>query len=63
MILFFKSPSKSVIATESDHRPNDEEIRKLCWLYGGAELAEGESLAGFFKGLLKYPSLHLQFHL
>ena len=50
MILFFKTPSKSVIATESDHRPNDEEIRKLCWLYGGAELAEGESLAGFFIG-------------
>lgn len=50
MILFFKTPSKSVIATEADHRPNDEEIRKLCWLYGGAELAEGESLAGFFIG-------------
>lgn len=50
MILFFRTPSKSVIATEADHRPNDEEIRKLCWLYGGAEPVEGESLAGFFIG-------------
>ena len=50
MILFFRTPSKSVIATEADHRPNDEEIRKLCWLYGGAEPVEDESLAGFFIG-------------
>jgi hypothetical protein len=36
MILFFRTPSKSVIATEIDHKPSQDEINELCWLYGDA---------------------------
>jgi len=50
MILFFKTPSESVIATETNHRLNQEEINELCWLYGNAELVSAERLDGFFVG-------------
>ena len=49
-ILFFKTPAGSVIATQADHRLDAEEIGKLCWLYGGATLEEGDTLDGFFVG-------------
>ena len=29
MILFFRTPSKSVIATEIDHKPSQDEINEL----------------------------------
>ena len=50
MILFFKTPSESVIATEVDHQLDQQEINELCWLYGDAELLEGNELQGFFVG-------------
>ena len=50
MILFFKTPQQSVIATETDHQLNQEEVRELCWLYGDAQLLEGDSLSGYFVG-------------
>ena len=50
MILFFLTPSKSVIATEVDHALSHDEIEELCWLYGGATLIEGETVEGFFVG-------------
>jgi phosphoribosylformylglycinamidine synthase len=50
MITFFKTPNNSVIATQSDHKLGAEEVKKLCWLYGGATLMEGESLEGFYVG-------------
>jgi phosphoribosylformylglycinamidine synthase len=50
MILFFKTPQKSVIATEVDHQLNNQEIDELCWLYGGATLCEGEKQEGYFVG-------------
>ena len=50
MILFFKTPQQSVIATEVDHQLTQEEVKELCWLYGNAELQDGESLAGYFVG-------------
>ena len=55
MILFFKTPTKSIIATEADHQLNVQEIEELCWLYGGAELlaSAGEAqttVEGFFVG-------------
>ena len=50
MILFFKTPQKSVIATEVDHQLNKQEIDELCWLYGGAAICETEQLEGFFVG-------------
>ena len=50
MILFFRTPSKSVIATEIDHKPSQDEINELCWLYGDATLEDAQQLQGFFVG-------------
>ncbi len=50
MILFFRTPAKSVIATEIDHQPNHDEISELSWLYGDAELLEQQTLEGFYVG-------------
>ena len=50
MILFFRTPQQSVIATSVDHQLNQDEINELCWLYGEAQLVEGESIDGFFVG-------------
>jgi len=50
MILFFKTPSESVIATEVDHQLDQQEINELCWLYGDAQLLEGSEQKGFFVG-------------
>ena len=50
MILFFKTPRENIIATEVNHRPGEQEIQKLCWLYGDATLLKEEKLEGFFIG-------------
>lgn len=50
MILFFRTPSQSIIATEADHQLNNEEIKELCWLYGDATLVEDNCLSGYFVG-------------
>src|SRR5574344_2104693 len=50
MILFFRTPSDSVIATECDHQLNQDEINELCWLYGNAKLENGEKIEGYFVG-------------
>ena len=34
----------------NDHKFTNEDIEKLCWLYGGATVLEGENLNGFFIG-------------
>ena len=39
-----------MIATQADHQLSEEEVQKLCWLYGGATLIEGETLSGQFIG-------------
>ena len=50
MILFFRTPSKSVIATQVDHQLSGDEISELSWLYGNADYIGDESLEGFFVG-------------
>jgi len=50
MIFFFQTPQQSVIATEADHQLSAEEVQKLCWLYGGATLLDGQSLDGHYIG-------------
>ena len=50
MILFFKTPQQSVIATEVDHQLNPDEVKELCWLYGNATLQDAERLDGYFVG-------------
>ena len=44
MILFFRTPSKSVIATQVDHQLDSNEINELCWLFGDAVLEKADSL-------------------
>jgi len=50
MIVFFKTPQKSIIATEVDHELNEQEKKALCWLYGDAEVVEGQKIEGLFVG-------------
>ena len=50
MIIFFRTPSKSVIAVECDHTPDLAENEKLCWLFGNAVPEVGENLGGYFVG-------------
>lgn len=50
MILFFKTSTESIIATEINHQPNQEEINKLCWLYGNATCLESDTLNGYYVG-------------
>ena len=49
-IYFFKTPVGSVIATQADHKLSEDEVHKLCWLYGEATLLDAERLDGFFVG-------------
>ena len=50
MILFFETPQKNIIATEINHLPCQEDIDKLCWLFGQATCLNAEQLEGFFVG-------------
>ena len=50
MILFFRTPSKTVIATAVDHTLTPDEIQELCWLYGNASVETEENLHGCFVG-------------
>ncbi len=50
MILFFKTPQETIIATEMDHRPSHEETSKLCWLFSGAECIDTQQLDGIYVG-------------
>lgn len=50
MILFFKTPQQSIIATQVDHQLNPNEVKELCWLYGDAKMLDDETLKGYFVG-------------
>ena len=50
MILFFRTPQKSVIATQVDHQLSNEEIHELSWLFGNATLENASTLKGWFVG-------------
>ena len=50
MILFFKTPQQSVIATQVDHQLTQAEVQELCWLYGNAEPVDAQTIDGFFVG-------------
>ena len=49
-VTFFKTPQRSIIATESTKPLSAEDTEKLCWLYGGAEALTEEALGGHFVG-------------
>ena len=50
MILFFRTPTKSIIATECSNELNSEDIKKLCWLYSDATVENEDNLKGWFIG-------------
>src|SRR5574344_1752846 len=50
MILFFKSPSGTIVATETVSKPVEDDINKLCWLYGNATLVDIDTLNGYYVG-------------
>ena len=50
MINFFKTTTGSIIALESDHKLDNNEIEKLQWLFSGASLLNTGSLDGKFIG-------------
>ena len=50
MIVFFRTRTKSVIATLVDHNLSENEIKELSWLYGDAEALKADKLEGFYVG-------------
>ena len=50
MILFFSATAATVIATEIDHQPNQDEIDKLSWLFGDAKPMDDKELSGYYLG-------------
>ncbi len=50
MVIFFQTPAKSIIATQIDHSPAENEVQELSWLYDNAQLLEAEKLEGFYVG-------------
>ena len=50
MILYFKTTLNSVIATEVLHELSAEDVQKLSWLYGNAQLVNLPMLEGFYVG-------------
>ena len=50
MILFFKTASGSIIATQTEQQLTSEETKELSWLYGNADLLEAQELTGWFVG-------------
>ena len=50
MILFFKTQQETVIAVDSTQALNENDTSKLEWLFGEADLIDGESVNGWFIG-------------
>ena len=50
MILFFQSPTKTVLAVEAAQAFSPENVQKLVWLFSEAELLQAEKLEGWFVG-------------
>jgi phosphoribosylformylglycinamidine synthase len=50
MILFFRTPTHTVIATEVQQTLDAAGIEKLCWLYGEATVENEDNLKGYFIG-------------
>ncbi len=49
-IIFFKTKQATIVATQCESELTQENIEKLCWLYGEATPEKGKELAGFFVG-------------
>ncbi len=50
MVLFFKGEADNVIAVSATHNLNDDDIKKLQWLFSGAQPTHTNALDGYFVG-------------
>jgi len=50
MILFFETPSKSIIAAGTTRELSEDEISRLLWLFSDARLISSETVTGTFIG-------------
>ena len=50
MIIFFRTPQQSVIATQTDHALDPRESAALSWLYGQATALTDTTIEGWFVG-------------
>ena len=50
MVIFFKTPADTIIATQADHQLTADEQKELSWLYSNAQPIDSETLEGFFVG-------------
>ena len=50
MILFFQSPTKTVLAVEAKHAFSTEDVQKLVWLFSNAAPVESEVMEGWYVG-------------
>ena len=50
MILFFQSPTKTVLAVEAAHAFSPEDVEKLVWAFSEATLLQAETLEGWYVG-------------
>jgi len=50
MIFFFESPQKLIYGVQVPHPLSTEDISKLTWLFGEAQLKSGEKIAGKYSG-------------
>ncbi|MCQ2267759.1 MAG: phosphoribosylformylglycinamidine synthase [Bacteroidaceae bacterium] len=50
MIYFFLTSGNSIIATQCEKQFTQEDIEKLCWLFGDAKAEAASELEGFFIG-------------
>ena len=49
MIFFFRTQAGSIIATQAEQL-SEEDVKKLCWLYGDATVESEDNLKGCFVG-------------
>lgn len=50
MILFFRTSNESIIAVQSVHQFQSDDVKKLSWLFDEAKSVEQEHLEGYFVG-------------
>jgi len=50
MIIFFKTQKDSVLVVDSTVKVSEESLKRLNWLFGGAEYLDCEKLEGWFVG-------------
>ena len=50
MILFFTTPTKTVIAVQAEAKPSEADVKALCWLLGDAVVEAADHLVGWYVG-------------